>query len=501
MNYSQALTKAKTLLQQKHHAQAVQTAASALEHLLVELYNELLGQSPPPRQKQLIEAQEKVGGGQPLSRFTLGKLVGLYRASRAYEDLEQTLDLTLTYLNVNALGPLVDIRNRAVHEGHEPDRAEAAYIVNQVELILRETGRLPRPTQALVSGLQSPTPPWWHIAMPHRDIREGRLDLKVFAVDLAQVVEGEAAPEYKDPDTFFRRTFLTRGLRATLKGVLRRLAGRDDGVAITQMATVFGGGKTHTLLALYHVVANGVQVGSLEPVEELLAEAGLETIPPARVAAVDCAHISPGQPRTTPEGFTLHTLWGEIAYRLGGAELYQIVRQSDEGRVAPGSEVLENLFQAAGPSLILIDETLSYITKASGIRVGKGYLSDQAQEFLLELTRAVNAADDVALVLTMTSSEQEQIGEAAVRAAREIDTAIRILRRTRQVEVSAEREELYEILWPRPSPGACSVGCLPTPWAMGKASTPSTSASRCLLMPSPSSKGPGCCGQPWPNGC
>lgn len=448
MNYPQTLRKAKTLLSQKHHAQAVQTAASALEHLLVELYNQLLGQVPPARQKELIEAQEKVGGGQPLSRLTLGKLVGVYRASRAYQDLQKVLGLDLTFLNVSALGPLVDIRNSAVHEGREPDPAEAAYIVNQVELILRETGRLPvemaRPTSP------DELRPWWHTAIPHRDIREGRLDLKIFAVDLAQVVEGDAAPEYRDADAFFQRTYVTRGLRATLTGVLRRLAGRDDGVSITQMATVFGGGKTHTLLALYHIVTHGRQVAYLAPVERLLAQADLDDIPQARVAAVDCAHISPSQPRqvtgASKAPVTLNTLWGEIAYRIAGAEGYEIVRQSDENRVAPGSEALARLFQLTGPALILLDETLSYITKASGIPVGGGYLSDQAQEFLLELTRAVNAADDVALVLTMTSSEQEQIGEAAIRAAREIDTAVRILRRTRQVEVAAEREELYEIL-------------------------------------------------------
>jgi len=118
--------------------------------------------------------------------------------------------------------------------------------------------------------------PLGHTAIPHRDIREGCLDLKAFAVDLAQVVEGQAVPEYKDPGTFFRRTFLTRGLRSTLTGVLRRLAGRDDGTAITQMTTVFGGGKTHTLLALYHIVAHGAQVSYLEPMEQILAEAGLD---------------------------------------------------------------------------------------------------------------------------------------------------------------------------------------------------------------------------------
>ncbi|MCB0169348.1 MAG: ATP-binding protein [Anaerolineae bacterium] len=445
MNYPQTLNKAKTLLQQKHYAQAVQTAASALEHVLVDLYNELLSKSSVARQKQLVQAIEQVGSGQEFSKFTLGKLVGLYRASRAHEDLEKTLGLSLTFLNTNALGPLVNIRNQAVHAAREPDPAEAAFIVNQVELILRETNRLPKASPTPAAEPQT-LPPWWHEVIPHEDIRRGRFNLRDFAVDLAKVVAGQAVSEYKDAPTFFSRTYLTRGLRTTLTGVLRQLAGQDDGVAITQMATVFGGGKTHTLLALYHLVHHPAEVESLEPVQELLHDAGLTTIPPARVAAIDCAQISPSQPTVTAEGLILNTLWGEIAYRLGGAEGYAIVRQSDEDRAAPGSEALDKLFAAVGPSLILLDETLSYITKASAIQVGRGYLSDQAQEFLLELTRSVSGNDGVALVLTMTSSEPEQIGEAAIRAAREVDTATRILRRTRQVEVSAEREELYEII-------------------------------------------------------
>ena len=451
MNYPQTLQKAKTLLNQNHYTQAVQTAASALENLLVELYNELLGQCQPARQKALIDAQERVGGGQPLNKLTLGKLVGVYRASRVQDDLQKTLGLSLTFLNVHSIAPLLDIRNRAVHHGQEPDPAEAAYIVNQVELILRETGRIPpSPARDRKPGGEGTTP-WWHNAIPHAGIREGRLNLKDFAVDLAEAVAGKTAPaEYKDPDTFFRHTFLTRGLRATLVGVLRRLAGHDDGIAITQMATVFGGGKTHTLLALYHMVEHRDDISHLEQVQDLLAEAKLDDTPKARVVAVDCAYKSILEPHKTPEGLRIHTLWGEIAYRLGepdrGEAFYEILRQSDKARIAPGSEVLDRLFQAAGPTLILIDETLSYITKASGIPVGKGFLSDQAQEFLLELTRSVNANENVALVLTMTSSEQEQIGEAAIRAAKEIDTATRIMRRTRHAEVSAEREELYEIL-------------------------------------------------------
>ncbi len=191
MNYPQSLARAKILLRQKHYAQAVQTAASALEHLLVELYNELLGQSPPARQKQLIEAQEKVGRGQPLNKFTLSKLVGVYRASRISGDLERLLGQKLVFLDVSALNPLVDIRNKAIHEGRDPDPAEAAYIVNQVELILKETGRIaPSPVQERGPGAEAG--PWWQTVTPHRDIREGRLNLKVFAVNLAQVVAGKA---------------------------------------------------------------------------------------------------------------------------------------------------------------------------------------------------------------------------------------------------------------------------------------------------------------------
>ena len=446
MNYSQTLKKAQTLLSQKHYAQAIQTATNGLEQLLEELYQEILNHATPARQKELADALAQVGGGQPLHQLTLGQKMGAFRVSDAHKDLEKLLDTSLTYFSTQNLEPLRQLRNRVVHQGYHPDKAEAAYVVNQVAVILRETGRLP----AEAAPAQDALAPWWHTAMPHRDIREGRLDLKVFAVDLAQVVDGGAVPEYQDAETFFRRTYLTQGLCSTLKGVLRRLAGQENGVAITQMATVFGGGKTHTLLALYHVVRHGAQLANMDAIRDILHEVDLTQPPQARVAAIDCAHLSVSEPRVTPEGLVLHTLWGELAYRLGapdrGAEFYERVRQSDTARVAPGGEVLQRLFETAGPCLILLDETLSYITKASAIPVGGGYLSDQAQEFLLELTRAVNAAEDVALVLTMTASEQEQIGEAAIRAAKEIDTAVRIMRRTRQVEVAAERKELYEIL-------------------------------------------------------
>jgi hypothetical protein len=102
------------------------------------------------------------------------------------------------------------------------------------------------------------------------------------------------------------------------------------------MATVFGGGKAHTLLALYHIVRHGAEVVTLAPVQELLAGAGLDALPAAQLAAVDCAQISPSQPAVTPQRLTIHTLRGEIAYRLGGPQFYEIVRQSDRDRAHKG---------------------------------------------------------------------------------------------------------------------------------------------------------------------
>lgn len=198
-----------------------------LETLLVELYNELLGQSPPARQKQLVEAQEQVGGGQPLNKLTLGKLVGVYRASRAGEDLVKTLGYQLTYLNPNALAPLVDIRNKAVHAGAEPDPAQGRLHRHQVELILRETNRLPLPISQ--STNLPPTSSWWQIAT-HATSAKAASTSKSSPSTWPRLRPAKPAAEYQDPDTFFRRTFLTRGLRSTLAGVLRRLANKDDGV-------------------------------------------------------------------------------------------------------------------------------------------------------------------------------------------------------------------------------------------------------------------------------
>lgn len=197
----------------------------------------------PARQKELAEAIERVGHGQPLDQLTLGQKTGVFRVSGARKDLAKLLDTSLTYFSIQNLEPLRLLRNRVVHEAYQPDEAEAAFAVNQVAVILQETGRLS--VQAVPTG--AALDPWWHTVTPHRDIREQRLDLKVFAVDLAQVIEGGAVAEYEDARTFSR--------------------------------------------------------------------------PASRRST----------PRITPEGLALHTLRGEIAYRLGGPdrgpELYEIVRR------------------------------------------------------------------------------------------------------------------------------------------------------------------------------
>ena len=290
--------------------------------------------------------------------------------------------------------------------------------------------------------------------MPNRDIRERRFDLGVFAIHLGEIALGEAyaQDEYKDAEAFFDLTYVTRGLRSQLVTMMQRLANKRAGYAVVQLDTTFGGGKTHTLLAMYHLAKSGNRLTRRDDIRGLMNEARLESLPECAVAVLDGSYLSPSEPRVTPEGITLHTLWGEMAYQLGGEVAYEFVRNSDESRTAPGSGVLRELLTALGsPSLILMDEVLDYATKASSIRVGRNtFLVDQMQSFLKALTQAVDRHGTSMLVLTLTHSPQQIYGEEARRLQQRIAEQEAIFRNTlervQHSEVVAEDVEIYEIL-------------------------------------------------------
>ena len=165
--------------------------------------------------------------------------------------------------------------------------------------------------------------PWREIAVPHRDVLEGTLQQSEFAADLMAVHEGSASATYLDPRAFFQRTFITEGMRLLLTSVAQRLNGQG-GDPVLQLQTAFGGGKTHTLLSVYHLAKGGYATQDLPGVAALLDQAGLGSLPMAKIAVLDGNHLSPGQARTR-NGLTVRTLWGELAWQLGKEEGYAMV--------------------------------------------------------------------------------------------------------------------------------------------------------------------------------
>jgi Protein of unknown function (DUF499) len=209
------------------------------------------------------------------------------------------------------------------------------------------------------------------IAIPHDDILQGRLTMDVFAADLWEVFKGRGVEEYRNSDLFFQKTYETEGLKTILDVVEKRLKGKG-GDPVLQIQTPFGGGKTHTLIAMYHKA------------EEWGAK---------RVVIV-------GTPLSGNE-----TLWGLIEEQLTGK------RKNFDGLVSPGRDAFRELLANQSSMLILIDELLEYITKASGVKVGESTLADQTIAFMQELTEAISSLDNIALVVTLPSSNMPNMNE------------------------------------------------------------------------------------------
>ena len=243
---------------------------------------------------------------------------------------------------------------------------------------------------------------WREVATPHRDVSSGRYQQAEFAADLWQVHLGEGADEYRDPKEFFRRTFLTESLKGLLATGLRRLAGLG-GDPVVQLQTNFGGGKTHSMLALRHLFS-GTALRELGGIEEVLAKADVADAVPVRHVVLVGNKISPGNPAVKPDGTAVRTLWGELAYQLGGKAAFERIRADDENATNPG-DALRELLQTHGPSLILIDEWVSYARQLhdqSDLPAG----SFETQfTFAQTLTEAVKATENCLLVVSLPASD------------------------------------------------------------------------------------------------
>ena len=251
---------------------------------------------------------------------------------------------------------------------------------------------------AVATGLK----PWREIVTPHKDVASGRYQQAEFAADLWQVHLGEGTDEYRDPVEFFRRTYLTESLKGLLVGAIRRVAGRG-GDPVVQLQTNFGGGKTHSMLALYHLFS-GTAPGELAGIDAVLQEAQAAELGTARRVVLVGNKISPGNPVTKADGTVVRTLWGELAWQLGGKEAFARIAADDEKATNPG-DALRELFNEFGPCLILIDEWVAYARQLhdqSDLPAG----SFETQfSFAQALTESAKLANHCLLVISLPASD------------------------------------------------------------------------------------------------
>lgn len=293
--------------------------------------------------------------------------------------------------------------------------------------------------------------PWRDIVTPHADVASGRYQQAEFAADLWQVHLGEGSEEYRNPKEFFRRTYLTESLKNLLVGGVQRISG-VGGDPVVQLQTNFGGGKTHSMLALYHLFS-GVNPAELAGVDAVMAAASVKTLPRAKSVVLVGNKISPGNPSNKPDGTVVRTLWGELAWQLGGKKAYARIKADDENATNPG-DVLRELFKEYGPALILIDEWVAYARQLhdqSDLPAG-GF--ETQFTFAQALTESAKLAGNCLLVISLpasdtsgsphTAADDAEVG--GIRGREALDRLRNVVGRVESSWRPATAEEGFEIV-------------------------------------------------------
>jgi predicted AAA+ superfamily ATPase len=271
--------------------------------------------------------------------------------------------------------------------------------------------------------------PWRQIAEPRPDVAHGRFQQAEFAADLSQVLHGKAVIEYQDPIEFFDRTYITDGMKGLLVKSVMRVSGKG-GEPVIQLKTAFGGGKTHSMLALYHLMRS-VNPEKLSGVPGIFAEADMDiiTMPKVKVAALVGTSLDPTKSRKPVKipGISINTLWGEMTAQLaeesGNPDLYEEIKESDKKGISPGSETIQSILEKCAPCLILIDELVAYVRKMYETKPGDipAGTFNNVLSFVQELTEATKATSNCIVVASIPASEIETGGEAGDIALKSIE--------------------------------------------------------------------------------
>lgn len=273
--------------------------------------------------------------------------------------------------------------------------------------------------------------------IPRPEILSGELSLELFAAKLRLVVEGNAPQVYQNPRQFFAQTFPTDGIKTLIKEVFSRLTGNSVGSPVIRLETSFGGGKTHDLIAIWHICHQGRQISGLERFTEL------DILPaqPLQVAAVDGRDLDPVNGIYHQDtGIKTQTLWGEIAYQIGGVQGYQLLQGSDLSGISPGSSVMERLMQGK-PTVIILDEIARYLSTAKAKAVEESTLAKQVVSFLFSLMDLAASCANLVLVYSLASSSDTFAEET-----NELQELIRASARQERVLTPSNDIEIYNIV-------------------------------------------------------
>ena len=283
--------------------------------------------------------------------------------------------------------------------------------------------------------------PWREIAVPHQDVLEGTFQQSEFAADITAVNTGKASREYQDAIAFFERTFITQGMALLLTQVAQRLAGKG-GEPVVQLQTAFGGGKTHTMLAVYHLATRKCALSELAGVPALIDRAGLMDVPQARVAVLDGTAHAPGQPWKRGQQ-AIKTLWGELAWQLGGAEGFRLVAEADATGTSPGKDVLRDLLERSAPCVVLIDELVAYVRQFADSQALSGGTYDSNLSFVQALTEAAKLAPRAIVLASLPESDLEAGSQRGVAALRALE---KTFGRVQAIWKPVATEEAFEIV-------------------------------------------------------
>ncbi|HBI42788.1 MAG TPA: hypothetical protein DDY78_08010 [Planctomycetales bacterium] len=283
--------------------------------------------------------------------------------------------------------------------------------------------------------------PWREVAIPHEDVLKGTFQQSEFAADITAVHTGKAPPVYQDAAAFFERTYITEGMRLLLTQVVQRLSGRG-GEPVIQLQTAFGGGKTHTMLAVLHLATRQVPLSDLLGIPTLIERTGLMDVPQTKVAVIDGSARGPGQPwkhgRTT-----IKTLWGELAWQLGGGDGLAMIKEADASGTSPGKELLRDLLTAHSPCVVLMDEFARYVGQLEAGKSYSGGTFDSNLSFVQSLTEAVKLAPNAVLLASLPDSAPPSSGDRGRQAIQALE---HLFGRVQAIWKPVATEEAFEIV-------------------------------------------------------